>query len=188
MRRLFIALPLEDDALVSLRGIHADIVSWGPLLKVVSPENYHLTLKFLGNCEDDLARSIESGFGSLHAGSGEIPFRLRGIGTFPNIRRASVIWCGLEADREAVQRIYGMIEQFASPFGFKEEKRGFVPHLTLARVRKGKRLSGDIIGYIERNSETVFGESSFRRITMFSSQLTPQGPVYTGLVDLKLAG
>jgi 2'-5' RNA ligase len=188
MRRLFIALPLEDDALVSLGGVHTDIESWGSLLKVVPPENYHLTLKFLGNCDDDLARSIESGFGGLHAGPGEIPFRLRGIGTFPSIKRASVIWCGLDTDREAVQRIYGMIEQFASPFGFKEEKRDFVPHLTLARVRKGRKLSGDIIGYIERNGETVFGESSFRRITLFSSQLTPQGPVYTGLADLDLAG
>jgi 2'-5' RNA ligase len=188
MRRLFIALPLEDDARVSLRGIHADMGSWGSLLKIVPPENYHLTLKFLGNCDDDLARSIESGFGSLHAGSGEIPFRLRGIGTFPGIKRASVLWCGLETDREAVQQIYGMIEGFASPFGFKEEKRDFVLHLTLARVRRGRKLSGEIVGYIERNRETVFGDSSFRRITLFSSQLTPQGPVYSEIVNLNLAG
>jgi 2'-5' RNA ligase len=188
MIRLFIALPLEDDALPPLRGIHAAIGSWESLLKVVPPENYHLTLKFLGNCDDGLARSIESGFGSLTIGSGRIAFTLRGIGTFPSIRRASVLWCGLETDREAVQAVYGEIEKFASAFGFKEEKRGFVPHLTLARVRKGRKLSGEIVEYIERNRETVFGESSLRRVVLFSSQLTPQGPVYTGLADRELGG
>lgn len=188
MKRLFIALTLEDDALPPLRGIHAAIGSWESLLKMVPPENYHLTLKFLGNCDDDLARKIESGFGSLTIASGMIPFTLRGIGTFPNIKRASVIWCGLKTDRDAVQAVCGEIERFASAFGFKEEKRDFVPHLTLARVRKGRKLSGEIAGYIEKNRETVFGESSLRRVALFSSQLTPQGPVYTELAGRELGG
>ena len=66
MIRLFIALPIEDDALPLLRGVHAAIGNRGSLLKIVPPENYHITLKFLGNCDDDLARRIESAFGGLH--------------------------------------------------------------------------------------------------------------------------
>lgn len=188
MIRLFIALPIEDDALPLLGGVHAAIGSWGSLLKVVPPENYHITLKFLGNCDDDLARRIESAFGGLHVGSGEIAFTLRGLGTFPNIKRANVLWCGLETDREAVRALYGEIERFASAFGFEEERRDFVPHLTLARVRRGKKLSGEVAGYIEGNGETVFGESSFRRVVLFSSQLTSRGPVYSELVALDLGG
>lgn len=186
MIRLFIALPIEDDALPLLRRVHAAIGSWGSLLKVVPPENYHITLKFLGNCDDDIARRIESAFGGLHVGSGEIAFTLRGLGTFPNIKRASVLWCGLETDREAVRAVYGEIQRFASAFGFEEERRNFVPHLTLARVRRGGKLSGEIAGYIEGNRETVFGESSLRRVVLISSQLTPQGPVYSEMVNLNL--
>lgn len=188
MIRLFIALPVEDDALPLLGGVHAAIGNRGSILKVVPPENYHITLKFLGNCDDDLARRIESAFGGLHIGSGVIAFTLRGLGTFPNIKRANVLWCGLETDREAVRALYGKIQGFASAFGFEEERRDFVPHLTLARVRRGRKLSGEIAGYIEANSETVFGESSFRRVVLFSSRLTPQGPVYSEMVNLNLGG
>jgi len=181
--RLFVALPVEGDR-AALEEVHAQLVQWDAVLKNVPPENYHITLKFFGNCDDHLGNRIREAFSSLSMETGSIPFALEGLGTFPGGRRARVVWCGLRTETAAINRICRTVDRFATRLGFKEEKRDFVPHLTLARVRKGRELTGDIVHFIEQNRNTVFGKASFNRLVLFSSQLTPQGPRYTELAEM----
>jgi len=183
--RLFVALPIEGD-LATLKEVHAQLIQWNAVLKNVPPDNYHITLKFFGNCDDSLGNQIQEAFSSLSMETGRIPFTLAGLGTFPGGRRARVVWCGLRTETAAISQIYRIVEQFATRLGFKKEKRDFVPHLTLARVRKGRAVTGDIVDFIEQNRNTVFGESAFTRLVLFSSQLTPQGPRYMELAKILL--
>ena len=60
------------------------------------------------------------------------------------------------------------------------------PHLTLARVKSGRKISGDLLKFVEKNRNMRFGESAFRRLSLFSSKLTPDGPVYTELKAIHL--
>ena len=72
--RLFIALPVDDDAISSLQNADNELEKENSILKVVSPKNYHITLKFFGNCEEQLSQSIEKTFSEISVHSGEIPF------------------------------------------------------------------------------------------------------------------
>lgn len=179
MPRLFIALPFENPVRDSLSSVHEYLYREKHLLKTVLPENYHITLKFLGNCSDELAMKIRDGLDELQLPVDKIPITVKGIGGFPNTNKVSVIWAGIKTGERLIENLYENIETFAGGLGFEKERRKFSPHLTLARVRKNKRISDELRHYIEKNKETEFCKSSFDRLVLFSSDLTPKGPVYT---------
>jgi RNA 2',3'-cyclic 3'-phosphodiesterase len=186
VRRLFIALKPGGGVADMLKVPYGELIKKGTNLKVVPPDNYHITLKFFGNCADDLAASIESGFrGRSPEPAAGLPFKLTGLGAFPDIKKANVIWCGMDAGEEA-GRIYGFYDDFGTKFGFAREKRAFRPHLTLARVRMGAGIPPELADYISGNRDTVFGESSFSGIILYSSTLTPKGPLYSEVHSIKL--
>jgi 2'-5' RNA ligase len=183
--RLFIGLPVDDEVRRSLSSVHGFLLSNTFPLKIVAPENYHITIKFFGECEGNVAKAIESTFCEIPvAGGGELPFSVEGLGAFPDVRKPSVLWAGLNADHESLMRLYRSVDRYAANFRFKEEKREFTPHLTLARVKSGRKIAGDLLKYLESNRRTHFGDSSFKRLALFSSKLTPEGAVYTELKSI----
>ncbi len=181
MTRLFIALPVNGIVRESLKPTFDFLMTHEHLIKTVSPENYHITVKFLGECDGNVAKAIESTFMEIATPTGEIPFTLRGLGTFPDSRRPTVVWAGLITDMEKFTVIHKNVEKFAANFRFREEKRDFTPHLTVARVKSGRKITGDLMKYIEKNKDTNFGDSFFKRLSLFSSRLTPDGPIYSEL-------
>lgn len=181
MTRLFIGLPIDDALRATLRPIYEFLSGNAHLLKAVPPENYHVTIKFLGECDGNVANAIESTFFEIPVPESEISYTLSGMGAFPDIRKPTVIWAGLNADSDVMTRLYKNVERFTANFRFKEEKRAFVPHLTLARLKSGRRITGDLLKYMEKNRDTVYGESAFTGLTLYSSRLTPDGAVHTAL-------
>lgn len=186
MTRLFIALPIDRELYPALQPVYEFFRSHDTILKAVSPEHYHITVKFLGECDGNIANAIESTFLEIPIPSGDIPIVLTGMGAFPDIKRPNVIWAGLETDAERISLLHKCVERYAANFRFKEEKRGYTPHLTLARVKSGRKISGDLLKFVEKNRNMRFGESAFRRLSLFSSKLTPDGPVYTELKAIHL--
>lgn len=188
MARLFIALDIDRGAIDRLHPAIDFLSSHASFLKTVEPENHHITLKFLGDCSAGRATDVESGFMALNPNPGVIEYELRGLGAFPDVRRANVIWCGIQADPAKMQAVFSMIERFTVSLGFPPETRGFTPHLTLARVRKGMKIPSPVETYLLENSSTGYGRSVFRNITLYSSQLTPRGSVYRALHEITLPG
>ena len=74
MTRLFIGLPFQKDVITLLNTTFDYLCKYKPVLKVVPPQNYHITLKFLGNCDDNLANTIENQFTEIPVTKGEILF------------------------------------------------------------------------------------------------------------------
>ena len=105
---------------------------------------------------------------------------------FPNIKHPAVIWTGIHTDERALSQMVTSTQIFAKKFGIKEEVRSFVPHLTLARIRKGRKLTEKINDTLQPFTSMEFGSATFNRIVLFSSKLTPQGPVYTPLQEIRL--
>lgn len=185
MPRLFIALPIGEDIRRMLDPVYEFFKSQDHILKVVIPANFHITIKFLGECSTSVATAIESTFDEIHTPRDEIPFKLTGLGAFPNTRKPSVVWAGIDTDAEFVDHLYKNVEIYTRNFNFKEEPRDLTLHLTLARVKKGRSITGDFLKFIESNRETAFGDSVFDRLSLFSSRLNPEGPVYTELKAIK---
>ncbi|MCU0844571.1 MAG: RNA 2',3'-cyclic phosphodiesterase [Spirochaetes bacterium] len=184
MTRLFIGLPIDAQMRLALRPAHDALSGHDHILKTVPPENYHITVKFLGECDGNVANAIESTFLEIAVPDVDIPFTLSGMGAFPDMKKPTVIWAGLLAEPGPMSLLFKNVERFASNFRFREEKRQFSPHLTLARLRSGRKITGDLLKFIENNSKTLYGESSFTRLALYSSKLTPEGANYTEIKSI----
>jgi RNA 2',3'-cyclic 3'-phosphodiesterase len=104
----------------------------------VAADALHLTLMFIGDTEPGGVDRIGAALSGVMADHAPLDLRFAGLGAFPSLRRAAVIWIGVDAVPEvmAVQRD---IEQAISRLGYPREQRPFRPHITVGRVRKGAR-------------------------------------------------
>lgn len=185
MVRLFFALPgrgIQE----ALMPVHRYLSRFRRELKTVDPEQYHITMKFLGETRSDILVSLLDDFRALDPGIPALPYTLRGLGAFPDIRRPRVIWCNLDLDLASLERMRLRIEDLAARHGFPRESRPFKTHLTLARVRRDMKVSQECMEYIRAGEDAVFGESVFDNLVLYKSELGSEGPRYTALVEKPL--
>ena len=134
--RAFLAVTVSADAKDVLSGIR-DKLSSSELhgLKLVDPTRIHLTIKFLGKVGvDDIERVTEATC-SIAADYKPFTLKLQGVGVFPSVRRANVLWVGLAGDLLILKQLTVDVNTELASLGIDPEKR-FSPHLTVARIAK----------------------------------------------------
>ena len=171
--RAFVAIfpPLETrkETLASARTLPSeDRVRW------IRPENVHLTLKFLGDVREENLDGLRAALGEVCAGYAPFDVVLAGLGAFPSARRAKVLWAGVGAGSYQLRSLATDVDAALAPLGFEHEKRPYVPHLTLGRVR-GRPVSLDL--------PSGAGGMGFRvrQVELMESTLTPEGAIYETL-------
>ncbi len=184
--RCFIAVSLPatlrsaiGEVVGKLRGIGADI-------KWVSDENLHLTLKFLGETDEELVDEIRNALIDKLSHYAPFYIKIGGVGYFPGGRNPRVIWVGIE-DPGVLEDIYKDIENAVAKLGYPREKRPFSPHLTIGRVRSPKRVA-EVIRRLEEFRAITFDEFVLREVTLMKSELKPGGAEYSGLAEIPLEG
>ncbi|MDP8256708.1 MAG: RNA 2',3'-cyclic phosphodiesterase [Candidatus Alcyoniella australis] len=185
-RRLFVAIPLDDDLRSRLEQAQNNLARSNADLRWTRPGSIHLTLKFLGDTHERLVPDISAELEQCVAAHRGRTLRVKGLGAFPDLRRPRVIWAGLEGDLDALCAVQRDVEQRLARLGFEPERRGFSPHLTLGRVRSPRRL-GELIKAVEAGSQADLGVLEARRIVLYQSQLLPGGARYTCLARYKMA-
>lgn len=180
--RGFIAIDIE--AFPRLVEFENEIKKTGANVKLVEPENVHLTLKFLGDTEESLLDEIERAIIDAVEDIDPFDIQLKSAGVFPNQKYIKVIWIGIEHKGE-MMTISNRIDEKLSKLGFKREKRGFSPHLTIARVRTAKNKD-KLLQVIEGYKDVEFKDIRVDTIRLKKSDLTPKGPIYTNLIEVKL--
>lgn len=178
--RAFIAIELPTalkDGLTEIqetfRATIKDGISWA------RPETMHLTIKFLGSI--DASRINEVSAAIEDAASKIAPFELtaKGLGAFPSKKRPSTIWVGIE-DSPELERLHERIESRLEAIGFPREKKGLRPHLTLARVRRGRSEIKKSIAHALSTFETKLSDSfTVRELVLFESELRKVGALHT---------
>jgi len=180
--RAFIAVDIE--ASKELRAFSDAIGRTGASLKLVNMDIIHITLKFLGDTDEELVPTLTE---IMEEGVREMePFeiRLNGAGAFPNLDRMSVVWAGIEG-AEPSERLAEHIDAECSALGYRKEKRKFSPHVTVARV-KGGRNKELLREAILQHELADFGAQKIERVVLKKSQLTPHGPIYTDIAEARL--
>ena len=179
MLRLFIALPLPPDVEKRLDGIIRDLKPHGRDVKWVPAANIHLTVKFLGDTDDKLVPKISSELDRIATAYNPFETVIDRLGAFPNLRRPSVFWAGSEFPIEPAAEMAREVDDAMHRLGYDKEKRGFKAHLTLGRVRQGRRAD-TLAGKIEHYR---FEPIPLRldRLVLFKSTLAPQGAFYERL-------
>ncbi|MCD6147655.1 MAG: RNA 2',3'-cyclic phosphodiesterase [Thermoplasmata archaeon] len=176
-------ISIDVGAMDSLVSFEDELRKTGVSIKLVEPENIHLTLKFLGEIDEEMVPKIEEVMKEAVSGISPFTVELKGTGAFPNTDYIKVIWVGMKDDGE-MKKIAGVLEDGLQKYGFKKEKR-FTPHVTLARVRsaKGKEMLKELIN---KNAERHFGEIKVEGIKLKKSELRREGPLYTTLLEVRL--
>ena len=180
--RAFIAADVEPNE--PLSAALADLRRSGADLKVVRPELLHLTLKFLGEIEESLVEDV--GRRMALATQDVHPFKLKvnGLGAFPSMSNARVIWAGIE-DASPLVGISRKLDDLLAELGFERDRKGFSAHVTLARARSGRGM-GSVQEMLRLNATTDYGEYPVDRILLKKSVLGPQGPSYSVVREQRL--
>jgi len=182
--RSFIAIPLNSQIhqnLADFCHLHGlDNRNYG--LKPVQAANIHLTIKFLGEIDQHRVKELSSALNQVASRLAPFKVYVRGVGAYPAWNRnPRVIWVG-SGPIEPLQKVFSLVEIATVSLNFPPEKRGFSPHLTLARVNTQTDQLAAIINRLSRlTPEPFFGEMEMKGMVLFKSVLLPQGPVYTAL-------
>jgi 2'-5' RNA ligase len=186
--RSFLAfeLPLEVEAVVT--RVSDELKQSSLDAKWVKSRNIHLTVVFMGDIETDEIPAIKEEVGKVCLTYGAFDVSLRGLGCFPHARKPRVIWVGLEGDLERMSLFRDALQERLIPFGIKEEKRKFKPHLTLGRFRKPKRTSPEELELLSRYGDVTSPGCSLTELVLFRSELKPGGAKYTRLGVWPLSG
>lgn len=175
--RVFIAAALPGHITEALSSLQAGLKDFGVRMKYTDPENIHLTLKFLGDirCED--IETAGKKLGDAVAGFYPPELFAKGLGVFPAIRRARVLWAGLAGQTQALGQLRQEVEDALAEAGFERENKRFSGHLTLGRFKGGidQQLLAEAI---RKFGGFVSEEFTVNCLNVFESTLTPKGPIY----------
>lgn len=183
--RLFIALELPQAIRKELTALQKDLQKAGADAKWVEPGNIHLTVKFLGNVEPDKAKKIVALLNKLFQHQPAFETALDEIGCFPSVGAPRVVWAGLTDEGKLLERIAQKTEEELGKMGFGKENRPFTAHATLARIRSVRNRTALALKIQDLNKD--FRKKTFRidNITLFESRLSPQGPTYSIIHQVK---
>lgn len=188
MKRIFIAVDISEEArrratahIDELRGgVKNFRVGWE------RPEKLHLTLKFLGDVTTEQLEKLNYAVEKAASAAGPFFLRTGKTGVFPSLRKAGVLWLGLEDAGGELHSLHRMLEAECEKVGFARETRDFKPHLTIARLREPGKSAGLAAAHLAAQIEPV--EFEVPEIVIYESRLAPTGSVYTPIFKYKLTG
>lgn len=144
-------------------------------LKMVGLDKLHVTLKFLGDIEEELTGPVVGMMEEAAGGLAPFEMELKGMGAFPSTDYIRVVWIAVRSDG-VLGKLSGALHEKGVALGFKREK-GFKGHLTLARMRSA-RGKDQVRRIISENEETHFMTERVNNIKLMKSTLTRRGPIY----------
>jgi 2'-5' RNA ligase len=168
MPRIFTGLEVPDSVAQELSMLRGGL----PGARWIDPENYHLTLRFIGDVDDATAHEVESLLGRVRRG----PFQLRfdALSSFGGRRPRAVI--ATLAQTQELMELQAEHERLMQRVGLEPEGRKYTPHVTLARLRDVSSRS--VADYLA--SRTLIGSLPFTvsRFVLFSSRASIGGGPY----------
>ena len=177
MIRTFIAVELPEKFLPEIERIGSMIKI--PGVKLVEPGLVHITMKFLGDINEDKVEPIALAMSEIKCKPFEA--RIEGIGVFPKPSYVRVVWLGAQGDFDT---LHSEVEHVLSPFKFDKDG-DFTPHATLARVKQPVNRI-ELMEKIKNIGDADLGTFNVSSISLKKSTLAPRGPVYETLNEIKL--
>ena len=136
-------------------------------------EKLHVTLKFLGDVDELQAGRVTSAVGKLLPGFSPFEMNIAKLGGFPNLGNPRILYIGL-SENEELRALHEQMEQELGSLGFVNERRRFIPHITVGRIKSRLRLKKPL-PIPERASFEI------NKIGVMQSELRKEGSVYTPL-------
>ena len=187
--RVFIAIDIDEKIRAALGDLQQQLQSKVDIkkgdVKWVNPENIHLTLKFLGEIKDEKVVEVCDIVKEVAGRHKSFELNIQTVGHFGG-RSARVLWVGAGEGKDNLLGLQKDLEQQLALAGWPEEKREFSSHLTLCRVRN-PRAGVKLTAISDDYRDFKLGIISADSVSVYQSQLTPKGPIYTLLGNYKLS-
>jgi 2'-5' RNA ligase len=170
-KRLFVAIDLPDATRQLLAGLDPHIrgVRW------IDSAQMHLTLGFFDNVPDDVDLALREKLSAIEFGAFFLP--IRGVGTFSAKGAPKIIWIGVGTAHPHLFQIYKRVQEAALANGLEPELRPWHPHITIARCRDVAAQS--LRKFLKANADFDAGMIRVEASHLYSSKLTPAGPIHT---------
>jgi len=186
--RCFIAIDIDEQIRKALANLQDELQGKADIkrsdAKWVNPENIHLTLKFLGEIKDEQVVDVCNITKDVASGHESFELHIESVGHFGG-RSAKVLWVGTGQNIDKLLQLQQDLERHLDLAGWPREARKFSGHLTLCRIRNAR--AGIKLAQLARDyKDFKLGTMPADSVSVYQSQLTPQGPVYTVLGKYEL--
>jgi len=151
------------------------------------PQGQHLTLKFFGDISQEDVNNICAAVQKRTVSETKLNLKIEKLGVFPDARKPRVLWCGVTGDVEKLIILQKKLDADFAAIGFPAEDRPFRAHLTLARIKDSRDITG-MSEALKKHGEFTAGDFIADKLFLFQSKLSPQGAVYTKLAEFALGG
>ena len=175
--RTFVAIEISDENVInSIEKFQKEIDIDA---KAVESRNLHFTLQFLGEISENILQKIKQALSTIEFSSFNV--NLTGIGAFPKPKFPRVIWVGTDSNGgNLLIELSHKVNKVLEPLGLISDK-AFKPHITVFRIKK---KVGDMTKELERHGTIDFGMQKISSVKLKKSELTPNGPIYSDLVEI----
>jgi 2'-5' RNA ligase len=179
-KRLFVAIDLPDSTRQLLANLDPRIrgVRW------MEPDQMHLTLGFFGDVAEEVELKLREKLNAIEFGAFFLP--VVGIGTFPAKGAPKIIWIGVGKAHPHLFQIHKRVQEAALAAGIEPELRPWHPHVTIARCRDVSAQT--LRKFLQSNAEFDAAMIRVDAFHLYSSNLTPAGPIHTRELTIHCSG
>lgn len=178
MIRAFAAIPMPEPVAAALEAVQQDL----RIGRLVPEEDMHLTLVFLGELPEPDLDEVHDAFGSVLAPA--FYLHLHGLGFFGRSAPRS-IHANVD-DSPPLRHLQAKLEQAARRAGVEVERRRFVPHVTIARMKGRREDAAEVADFVARRSLVRPPPFRVGDFCLVRSTLRRDGPVHDELARYPL--
>jgi len=189
--RLFIAISLPDEVKGEIEKAQREMRNAlpGNFMRWTKREQFHVTLKFLGNVAEARVGELSDVLRGACAAFATMRLRAERIGFFPDARFPRVAWVGVHDGQDELLRLQTAIETAVKNFTGEKAGQKFVGHMTLARIQGIRRQQAEILSKLAAGmANRFFGEWVADNVELIRSELSSTGARYTTVAEFPLSG
>jgi 2'-5' RNA ligase len=179
-KRLFVAIDLPE----STRQLLADLDPQIRGVRWIDPAQMHLTLSFFGDVPEEIDLALRDKLSAIEFGAFFLP--VAGVGIFSAKGAPKIIWIGIGKAHPHLFQIHKRVQESALAAGLEPELRPWHPHITIARCRDVSAQS--LRKFLQFNAEFDAGIIRVEAFHLYSSKLTPAGPIHTRELSVNCRG
>jgi 2'-5' RNA ligase len=187
--RLFIAVTLPEEVKAKIEAAQVELrrALPGPGVRWTRREQFHLTLKFLGDVDVARVQPLEETIRAACRGFSALQLRAERVGFFPDLRYPRVIWAGVQDQTGQLPGLQQAVDAATRGFTTEPKEQRFTGHVTLARIKAIRRPEAEALGQAAAGlAERLFGQWTAGEVELMRSVLSPQGARHTSLAAIPL--
>src|SRR5437763_12289875 len=179
-KRFFVAIDLPESTRQLLANLDPNIRG----MRWTDPSQMHLTLGFFGNVPENVDLKLREKLSAIQFGAFFLP--VNGVGSFSAKGAPTIVWIGVGKAHPHLFQIYKRVQEAALAVGLEPELRPWHPHITIARCMNVSAQS--LRKFLQTNTEFDAGMIRVEAFHLYSSKLTPAGPIHTRELSVYCSG